>query len=165
MAKIQSFSVSVRDIDKRKKAGINKMTVKEFQTYQEETFDSFCKTVIRNESIDAFRELARRRDHEISFSALSSKEIASLQTDEPYNVYKKSFSVQGYMVDVCNRSLGNTLEYIPSFQRNIILLSYFLGYSDYEISKLLGISKSTVQYRRTATLIRLRKLMEDFERG
>lgn len=141
------------------------MTLEQFYTYQEQTFDSFCKAVIRNESIDAFRELAHRREHEIEFSALSPKELASLQADDSYDSYKKSFRVHGYVVEVCDRSLGEILEYIPSAQRDIVLLSYFLDYSDYEISKLLNMKKNTVQYRRKATLRRLRQLMEDLEHG
>ncbi len=141
------------------------MTLEQFYTYQEQTFDSFCKAVIRNESIDAFRELAHRREHEIEFSALSPKELASLQADDSYDSYKKSFRVHGYVVEVCDRSLGEILEYIPSAQRDIVLLSYFLDYSDYEISKLLNMNKNTVQYRRKATLRRLRQLMEDLEYG
>ena len=141
------------------------MTLEQFYTYQEQTFDSFCKAVIRNESIDAFRELSHRREHEIEFSALSPKELASLQAEDPYDCYKKAFRVHGYVVEVCDRSLGEILEYIPSSQRDIVLLSYFLDYSDYEISKLLNMSKSTVQYRRNATLRRLRQLMEDLDHG
>lgn len=141
------------------------MTLEQFYTYQEQTFDSFCKAVIRNESIDAFRELAHRREHEIEFSALSPKELASLQAEDSYESYKKSFRVHGYVVEVCDRSLGEILQYIPSAQRDIVLLSYFLDYSDYEISKLLNMNKNTVQYRRKATLRRLRQLMEDLEHG
>lgn len=141
------------------------MTLEQFYTYQEQTFDSFCKAVIRNESIDAFRELAHRREHEIEFSALSPKELTSLQAENPYGSYKKSFRVHGYVVEVCNQSLGEILDYIPSAQRDIVLLSYFLDYSDYEISKLLNMNKNTVQYRRKATLRRLRQLLEDLEHG
>ena len=141
------------------------MTLEQFYTYQEQTFDSFCKAVIRNESIDAFRELAHRREHEVEFSALSPKELASLQAEDILDSYKKSFLVHGYMVEVCDRSLGEILDYIPSAQRDIVLLSYFLDYSDYEISKLLNMNKNTVQYRRNATLRRLRQLMEDLEHG
>ncbi len=141
------------------------MTLEQFYTYQEQTFDSFCKAVIRNESIDAFRELAHRREHEVEFSAMSPKELASLQVENPYGSYKKAFRVHGYVVEVRDQSLGEILDYIPSAQRDIVLLSYFLDYSDYEISKLLNTNKSTVQYRRNATLRRLRQLMEDLEHG
>lgn len=94
-------------------------------------------------SIDAFRELAHRREHEIEFSALSPKELTFLQAENPYDSYKKAFRVHGYVVEVCNQSFGEILDYIPSAQRDIVLLSYFLDYSDYEISKLLNMNKNT----------------------
>lgn len=141
------------------------MTLEQFYAYQEQTFDSFCKAVIRNESIDAFRELAYRREHEIEFSALSSKEISSLQVIDPYDTYKKTFFVHGYVLEVRDQSLGEALECIPSAQRDIVLLSYFLGYTDLDIGKLLNIKKSTVQYRRNAILRRMRLLMGSSEHG
>ena len=71
------------------------MTIAQFHTYQEQTFDSFCKAVIRNESIDAFRELAHRREHEVEFSALPPGELASLQAEDPYGSYKRLFVCMG----------------------------------------------------------------------
>jgi RNA polymerase sigma factor (sigma-70 family) len=141
------------------------VTLEQFYTYQEQTFDSFCKAVIRNESIDALRELAHRREHEVEFSALSANEMAKLRMEDDFDAYRKPFRVHGYVVEVCDRSLGEILEYIPSAQRDIVLLSYFLDYSDLEISKLLNMSKSTVHYRRNATLRRLRQLLEDLDHG
>lgn len=139
------------------------MTVVQFYAYQEQTFDSFCKSVIRNESIDAYRELAYRREHEIEFSALSASEVATLKAGVRDQSYHKSFYVLSYIVEVCDESLGEILQFLPSNQRNIILLSYFLDYTDLEISKLLHTNKSTIHYRRNAILRRLRKLLEDMD--
>lgn len=41
------------------------MTLAEFRIYQEQTFDAFCKKTIRNESIDAHREMATRARQEV----------------------------------------------------------------------------------------------------
>ena len=43
------------------------MTLQEFYTLQEETFDSFCKTLIRNESINAHKEYAFRAQTETPY--------------------------------------------------------------------------------------------------
>ena len=91
--------------------------------------------------------------------------MAKLRAEDDFDAYRKPFRVHGYVVEVCDRSLGEILEYIPSAQRDIVLLSYFLDYSDLEISKLLNMSKSTVHYRRNATLRRLRQLLEDLDHG
>lgn len=67
------------------------MTLEQFYTYQEQTFDSFCKAVIRNESIDAFRELAHRREHEIEFSALPPQRIGIPADRGPLRFLQKVF--------------------------------------------------------------------------
>ena len=47
------------------------MTTEAFRTYQEQTFDSFCKSVIRNESTDARRELAAKAEREVPLSSIN----------------------------------------------------------------------------------------------
>ena len=140
------------------------MTLEEFHSYQEQTFDSFCKSVIRNESIDAFRELAYRREHEVEFSALSASELAALHSKADFNTYRKNYRVLGYVIEVCDPALGENLQFMPAQFCDIILLSYFLDYTDFEIGNLLHVNKSTVRYRRVAALRRLKKMLEDFER-
>lgn len=50
------------------------MTREQFCKYQEDAFEAFCKALIRNESIDAHRELAARAERETAMSALSERE-------------------------------------------------------------------------------------------
>ena len=45
---------------------------------------AFCKTVLRNEAIDAIRERKYRRKHEVSFSELSPQEENQLYTCDQY---------------------------------------------------------------------------------
>ena len=47
------------------------MKLTEFYAYTEQTFDSFCKQVIRNERTDALRELTHKSKRETVFSALT----------------------------------------------------------------------------------------------
>ena len=141
------------------------MTIKQFQTYQEQTFDSFCKTVIRNESIDARRELAALSQHEIQLSALSPSESASLYVMDTYHPYCRTYYVCGKTVNVYDQSLGEALQFIPPWRRDIILLYYFLGYTDTEIAVLLGLSNSTVNYRRMSALRSLKDLLEGMKDG
>lgn len=51
------------------------MTLEEFYTYKEQAFDAFCKAVIRNESMDQLRALAKRASQEINLSELSEREM------------------------------------------------------------------------------------------
>ena len=69
------------------------MTLEEFHTYQEQTFDAFCKAVIRNESMDAHRELAAEARQEVSMSTLSADELLSLSAEDTYNLYRKTYYV------------------------------------------------------------------------
>ncbi|MCL1859834.1 MAG: hypothetical protein FWF92_11460 [Oscillospiraceae bacterium] len=41
-------------------------------------FDSFCKTVLKNDSRNYYAEIKRQREKEISFSELSEQELAQL---------------------------------------------------------------------------------------
>lgn len=141
------------------------MTLEAFHTYTEQTFDSFSKTTIRNESIDAFRELAYRQSHEIPLSALPEDVLLALSSEDEYNKYSRLFSVRGQDVEVRDSTLGAVLGFIPAIQRDIVLLSYYLNYSDQEIASLLHLRKTTVQYRRAVTLKRLRALLEEMENG
>ncbi len=43
-------------------------------------FDAFCKTVLRHEAINYFRELNRQRKHIVQFSSLSQSELGKLYT-------------------------------------------------------------------------------------
>ena len=67
------------------------MTEQEFHTYQEQSFDAFCKAVIRNESINAHKQLAARAEKEIQLSALSSNEIGKLYSEDVYKTFRKIF--------------------------------------------------------------------------
>lgn len=66
------------------------MTEQEFRTYQEQSFDAFCKAVIRNESINAHKQLAARAEKEIQITALSPSEIGKLYSEDVYRVHSVS---------------------------------------------------------------------------
>ena len=136
------------------------MTLEQFQRYQEETFDAFCKAVIRNESANAHNEINIRAEKEINFSSLSPSELQSFQIEDIYHTYCKKYHVWGNVVCVYDPTLGEILQHIAPQRRDIILLYYFLGFSDSEISQLLHIDRKTVDYRRKAALKRLRELLE-----
>ena len=56
--------------------------------------------------------------------------------------------------------LGEALHYILPNKRAVLLLSFFGGYNDIDISRLLGISLTSVARRKSSALIRLRALLE-----
>lgn len=139
------------------------MTLEQFKRYQEETFDSFCRAIIRNESANAHNEITSRAEKEVSFSCLSPNELRSVKTVDDYRPYCKKYNVRGNIVCIYDPALGEILQYILPERREIILLCYFLGFSDSEIGRLLHIDHKTVDYRRTAALRRLRELLEGMD--
>ena len=54
------------------------MTQKQFEQYKERAFDIFCRTVIRHEGADAFREFAAKAEREVGLSMLSGQEQEAL---------------------------------------------------------------------------------------
>ena len=60
------------------------MTMDEFFCYQEQTFDSFSKRVIKNIGIDLHNKQKALADIEVAFSALPKREMDSLFTEDTY---------------------------------------------------------------------------------
>ena len=60
------------------------MTTKELHDYKERAFDAFCRTVIRNESADALRDLAEKSEHEIEMSMLPRQDQDALSCTDQY---------------------------------------------------------------------------------
>ena len=139
------------------------MTLEQFHKYQEESFDAFCKKVIRNAAFTAHQHLNEKAEVESSLSDLSEAELNLLHTFDHYQTYCKSFPVRGYLVQVCDPDLGEVLQYLAPQRRDVLLMGYFLGFNDYQIGRLLHIDHKTVEYRRTEGLRRLRELLEDME--
>ena len=138
------------------------MTTDLFRKYQEETFDSFCKRVIRHESADAHRELATRAKYETQMSALPVSALDAFSTEDTYHLYCRTYNVLGRSILVHSQTLGEALQFIIPQHRNIILLYYFLDYSDVEIGRMLGLSTRAVLTRRMAALRRLQQFLEEY---
>lgn len=136
------------------------MTTFEFYTYQEQTFDSYCKRLIRNESADAHKELARRARREVTFSAAAPSELARLAHEDNYPPEPVILSVKGSCVAVNDLTLGQALLSLPPKWRDVILLFYFLGKSDPQIGAILHLTPSAIHYRRTVALERLKQILE-----
>ena len=123
------------------------------------SFDAFCKKVLRNEARDYLDELARQRNREISFSDLPVEVMEQLSVCDDYFADDRTFDVLGNTVQIASDELAEAIAALPKQKRDIILLSYFLDMPDGEIAKALNMVRSSVAYRRSATLKLLRELM------
>lgn len=126
------------------------------------SFDAYCKRLVKNEAIDIRRRNSRQGKKEISFSGLSKRDLLRLQYMDSYGTGRKVFSILDTDVVIENEDLGAALAELSPERRNIVLLFYLLDMKDREIAERLDLSLSTVQYRKTSALTRLRKLMEGY---
>ena len=77
-------------------------------------------------------------------------------TELTENVYAGKDGVHSTINDI---GLKKTIERLPAENRRLLELSYFQGYTQDEISKMLGIPLGTVKTRIRSTLLQLRKLV------
>lgn len=136
------------------------MTTQEFTTYQEQTFDSYAKRLIRNEGADAKKELARRANRESQLSALSPADLAALTTEDTYRPEKVTLFVRDSEVAVFDTALGQALSFLPPKWRDVLLWHYFLDESDEQISVRLNMTPAGVRHRRKVALARLKGALE-----
>ena len=143
--------------------GERNMTPTENDFYLEKTFDSFCKKVIKNESRNIHKRLRRTAEHEISLSGLSAADEAKLWVEDSYNTEKPIFTVDEKCFSVDDERLATALAFLTPQRREVILLSFFLGYSDAQIGRKLRISPDTISYRKSIAIEKLRELLGGFE--
>ena len=120
-------------------------------------FGAFCVKVLKNEARHIQREYARLRDQEKSLGELTASELEQTAVWDKHFMDEYVFDVQGLPVVVNGNILADALAQLPEGKRDVILLSYFLGMTDREISEKLK--------RRRATLKELREYLvkEGFE--
>ena len=124
-------------------------------------FASFCKVVLRNAVCTYFRDLGRKHKREISLEYLTEQTHFEAHSTDNYFVRfdtPTNFTVHGQLVTVDNERLANALLCLPKKRQEIILLSYYLNFSDVQIAALYGSLRTTV-----AALKQLRKEMEEMK--
>ena len=128
-------------------------------------FDSLCRKVLRDESRNYKKQLARRAEKEINISGLSEAELGQLYVMDEYPSDSTFFDVLDYRIAVKDDRLAEALATLPSKKRDVVLLSYFLDMTDTEIAEKLNVVGSTIHRRRTSSLKELKLRMEVSEDG
>lgn len=119
-------------------------------------FDRYCKLVLQHEAIDYLREQKYRRDNETAFSALRQTELDKLCITDSYPSESYVFSSHGYDLLINNELVAEAFASLSAQEQSILILRCVLDMTDKQIGKIMGLSRSTVQYRRTKTLAVLR---------
>lgn len=126
-------------------------------------FGGFCTRVLKNEANRIRKEYSKQRDSEKSWDDLSQNELEQSAVTDRYFMDEHIFEVQGIPVVVTGDILAEAIAQLPEGKRDVILLSFFLGMSDREISQRLHIVHQTVSKRRLVSLIELRNYLEKEE--
>lgn len=128
-------------------------------------FGAFCVKVLKNEARYIQREYTRLRDREKSLGELTASELEQTATWDKHFIDEHVFEVHGFPVVVNGDLLADALAQLPEDKRDVILLSYFLGMTDRDISEKLNVVHQTVSKRRLTTLKELREYLmkEGFE--
>lgn len=123
-------------------------------------FGGFCTRVLKNEAARIHNEYARQRDREKSLGDLTPGELSQIATvDKPFEK-EHIFEVLGKPVVVTGDLLAEAIAKLPEDKRDGILLSYFLGMSDLEISEQMNAVRQAISKRRAKTLKELREYLE-----
>ena len=123
-------------------------------------FGGFCTRVLKNEANRIRKEYSKQRDSEKSWDDLSQNELEQSAVTDRYFMDEHIFEVQGIPVAVTGDILAEAIAQLPEGKRDVILLSFFLGMSDREISQRLQVVHQTVSKRRLVSLIELRNYLE-----
>ena len=132
----------------------------QFMECVEYSFAAFCKIVLRNAAISAYRDFGRKQKHEVSLDYLMSETpFEPFTTDNYFEQYDKPtvFVVKGQEIIVASEWLANVLSKLPEQRRTVLLMYFFLGYTDTKIGNEYGRSRSTANYWKHAALNQLRK--------
>lgn len=133
------------------------------EKYTEQTFDSFCKIVIRTESRNARGDIAAREARFLSIETIPPEEEHLISIQDNYRLYQKDFHLYGRTISVRDPDMGLALTWLMPQKRNIVLLYYFFEMNDSEIGRMLGIRPTTIRYRRESALRQLKEQIEGME--
>ena len=141
------------------------MNSEQYREHIEHTFNAFCKIVLYHAALGAYKKLRKKQQFEVSLDDLREFDFEPVTTTEYFVKYDvpTAFTVRGKTVIVESEQLAAALLRLPEKRREVLFLWYYLDYSDEEIGKMCGISRSAVFRRRKIALRLLQKEMEALE--
>lgn len=121
-------------------------------------FDSYCKTVSRNAS----RNLKRAKASETKYEAVAPMQyifdlLSHMDTypSDQFVLYADKFSCVVY-----SETLYKALQSLPDRERAVLLLDFWHGWTDEEISEHLEVTTRTVYNLRQRAFITIRNFYE-----
>ncbi|WP_240318248.1 RNA polymerase sigma factor, partial [Enterococcus faecium] len=123
-------------------------------------FDSFCKTVIRNEVRNINKQYSRIRRRQVSLSQIPKDILDGFQVRDCSIENSELYSIFGMKLIVSDLTLSEGINYLPEQKKKIILLYYFAGFNDREIGEVLQMSVGGIWYQRKEAEDELRENLE-----
>ena len=142
------------------------MNTEQYREHIERTFNAFCKIVLYHAALGAYKKIRKKQQFEVPLDYLCEFDFEPVTTTDEYFVkydMPTTFIVRGKAVIVESEQLAAALLRLPEKWREVLLLRYYLGYSDAEIGEMFGVCRSTIFRRRKIALRLLWKEMEALE--
>lgn len=128
----------------------------------EAMFDSYATKALRHDVRDVFNLFLKEADEYILIPYEDLDRISEY-APEPYDCDKTELKLGNTIILLKNDRLSFALKKLrKSFQR-IIELSFFLGFSDKEISEILNIRIASVYEYKHEAILQLRKILSQME--
>ncbi|EAF5120005.1 sigma-70 family RNA polymerase sigma factor [Listeria monocytogenes] len=137
------------------------MNTSNYEKTIEHQFDSFCKTVLRNQARDIYDEMKRNNKRTISLELLTQTQVDELSIFDDYDSNYTYFDIHNYHIRISDASIAQALEYLDKKKQHIILLSFFLDMTSAEIASFMKLAESTIHYHKHNALKELKKFMEE----
>ena len=115
--------------------------------------------MLKCEAYNGYREIGRRRAHEITFSDLPEEAMNQLAVHDIYSWEHTSFQIDVMAILIKDDLLAAALGALPDEDRDILLMYWFLDMTDNEIAMQKSMMRRTVNYRRLKSYRLLKKLM------
>lgn len=119
-------------------------------------FDAFCKTVLRNETVNYLLQMKQRSQREMSFSDLSFSELEQLCTTDDHPGDSFTFTAHGCELRINNEQVAEVFAELSQTEQSILILRFVMDMTYKEVGAVLGMSRCVVQRRRTKALERMR---------
>lgn len=123
-------------------------------------FDCFCKKVLKYRNYSIFKSEEKEKRKGVIYVGENENLFDQVYIEDEYGILYFWLKIDGLTVAIENELLYRSLLLLPNKKLVILILSFFEGMTDKEISQEMQLPQSTVQYNRVTALKRIRKLME-----
>lgn len=124
-------------------------------------FNSLMMIVMKGILSSHRRQNARRSKHEVVFCELREMKQLEHGMNDSYSYEFVSFQALNFVIRISDEELSTALKELTEEQCSAILLHFFQGMNDREISELYHVSRSAINSRRDRGLKKLQKLLNE----